>query len=166
MISVLTGTQDMPFDRLIKGVSQDWSELERFKPVFIQRGSSKEVRGPNWVTVFDYCHRKEVGALLSDSEYCITHGGTGSIVGALEAGCKVAVMPRLKKYGEHNDDHQVEIAELFEEAGLVIYWRECMSIHDVLQRLERFEPEQYRSEFAGLRNSVASDIKEFLARPD
>ena len=163
MISVLTGTQGMPFDRLILGISENWSVLELFKPVFIQRGSSKKCKSPDWVTVFDYCGRQEVSVLLSDSEYCITHGGTGSIVGALEADCKVAVMPRLKKYAEHNDDHQVEIAELFEEAGLVVYWREWMSIQDVLQRLETFEPKQYRSEFAGLRNSVASNIKEFLA---
>ena len=154
----------MPFDRLISNVFTDCVELERFRQMVVQAGSTVCLEVPEWVTVFDYCDRQEMESILFESSFCITHGGTGSIIGALEAGCKVAVMPRLKAYREHNDDHQVEIAELFEDAGLVVYWRESMGVHEVLERLEAFEPNLYRSEFESLRNSIAEDIERFCGR--
>ena len=154
----------MPFDRLISSVFTGRVYLERFKPLVVQAGSTACPEALGWVTVFDYCGRQEIKSLLSEARFCITHGGVGSIIGALEAGCKVAVMPRLKAYREHNDDHQVEIAELFEDAGLVVYWRESMGVDEVLERLEAFEPNLYRSEFESLRNSIAEDIERFCGR--
>lgn len=155
----------MPFGRLMGGIAEGWERLEKYKPMIVQAGSTKVGEVPNWVRVIDFCGRQEVEGLLRESKFCITHGGTGSIVGAIKAGCKVAVMPRLKAYGEHNDDHQVEIAELFEETGLVVYWRESMSVGDVLGRLEEFEPVEYLSEFGKLRESIAADVAEFLGKP-
>ncbi|MGL1835160.1 glycosyltransferase [Rhodocyclaceae bacterium SMB388] len=130
----------------------------------IQAGGTKVRNAPDWVRVFDYCSKHEVDAFLAKSNFCFTHGGTGSIISALTAECKVAVMPRLQAYGEHNDDHQVEIAELFEAAGLVVFWRETMAVQDVLKRLEAFEPKKYQSSFESLRESVAADIVEFLGK--
>jgi UDP-N-acetylglucosamine transferase subunit ALG13 len=154
----------MPFDRLISRVFSGLVDLEHYKPLFIQAGRTLCPDAPEWVRVFDYRDRQEIKSLLSESIFCITHGGTGSIIGALEAGCKVAVMPRLKAYSEHNDDHQVEIAELFEESGLVVYWRESMGMHEVWERLKALEPNTYQSEFESLRASVAGDIEKFCGR--
>lgn len=38
----------------------------------------------------------------------MTHGGPASFFAALEAGKFVSVVPRLKKFGEHVNDHQIE----------------------------------------------------------
>ena len=47
----------------------------------------------------------------------ISHGGTGALVGALKLGKKVIAVPRLAKYGEHIDDHQIQVSSALEQEG-------------------------------------------------
>jgi len=63
-------------------------------------------------------------------------------------------MPRMKKYCEHNDDHQIEIAEIFSSQGLVIYWKENEEFSDVFTKVKDFTPKQYQSGFESLSGSI------------
>jgi UDP-N-acetylglucosamine--N-acetylmuramyl-(pentapeptide) pyrophosphoryl-undecaprenol N-acetylglucosamine transferase len=69
------------------------------------------------------CHEAlpfdQVGEILDKAEIVICHGGTGSIITALQRGCHVIVVPREFSMGEHYDDHQTEIANAFAERGLI-----------------------------------------------
>ena len=69
------------------------------------------------------CHEglsfDQMGAILDAAEIVICHGGTGSIITALQRGCHVIVIPRQFGLGEHYDDHQSEIASAFEQRGLL-----------------------------------------------
>ena len=49
----------------------------------------------------------------------ITHGGTGVIIGAVKQGKKVIAVPRLASYGEHVDDHQVQLLREFDGMNLI-----------------------------------------------
>jgi UDP-N-acetylglucosamine transferase subunit ALG13 len=53
--------------------------------------------------------REEFNKILSGCDLVITHGGTGTIMGAVKAGKKVIAVPRLSSHGEHVDDHQEQI---------------------------------------------------------
>ena len=68
------------------------------------------VRNKSFQDITDLCER---------SSTVICHGGTGSILTALRAQCHTIVVPRLAEQGEHYDDHQLEIAKVFERRGLV-----------------------------------------------
>lgn len=61
----------------------------------------------------------EIRALLARASIVICHGGTGSIVTALQNYCHVIVIPRRHELGEHYDDHQTEITSSFQQRGLV-----------------------------------------------
>jgi UDP-N-acetylglucosamine transferase subunit ALG13 len=61
----------------------------------------------------------EVRSLLQRADVVICHAGTGSLITALRAGCHVIAIPRQFALGEHYDDHQLEIASMFSERGLV-----------------------------------------------
>lgn len=61
----------------------------------------------------------EVQAILNDAAFVVCHGGTGSLITALRAGCRTIAMPRLFALGEHYDDHQEEITAAFAGRGLV-----------------------------------------------
>lgn len=61
----------------------------------------------------------EVRAILNDAAFVVCHGGTGSLITALRAGCRTIAMPRLFSLGEHYDDHQEEITAAFAARGLV-----------------------------------------------
>jgi UDP-N-acetylglucosamine transferase subunit ALG13 len=50
----------------------------------------------------------------------ICHAGVGTIMSALKVGHTPVVIPRRAQYGEHVDDHQLDIANRFAERGLVV----------------------------------------------
>ena len=61
----------------------------------------------------------EVQAILKDAAFVVCHGGTGSLITALRAGCRTIAMPRRFSLGEHYDDHQEEITAAFAARGLL-----------------------------------------------
>src|SRR3546814_183911 len=67
----------------------------------------------------DVCSSDLVQKLLHDADIVVCHGGTGSLITALRAGCRVIAMPRLSERGEHYDNHQSEITEAFVARGLI-----------------------------------------------
>lgn len=62
----------------------------------------------------------EVQALLQRAKIVVTHGGTGSLITALRAGCNVIAMPREFERKEHYDNHQSEITDAFVSRGLIL----------------------------------------------
>ena len=61
----------------------------------------------------------EVLKLIEESEVVVSHAGVGSIICAVRAGHTPIVFPRLERYGETVDDHQVELARALEQRGTV-----------------------------------------------
>ena len=62
----------------------------------------------------------------------ITHGGVGSILNALKNEKKVIAMPRLAKFKEHNDDHQVEICQKFDRDKYIISCKDFQGLKDAI----------------------------------
>jgi UDP-N-acetylglucosamine--N-acetylmuramyl-(pentapeptide) pyrophosphoryl-undecaprenol N-acetylglucosamine transferase len=54
------------------------------------------------------------------SDLVIAHAGVGSALSAMRAGHRPILVPRRSHYGEHVDDHQVEIASELAGRGLAI----------------------------------------------
>ena len=50
----------------------------------------------------------------------MTHAGVGSILTCLRLGRTPLVVPRQSRFGEHVDDHQVELTRALADAGKVI----------------------------------------------
>lgn len=80
--------------------------------IFIQRGDSQRSK---YAPCQEYMEESIFNGYLQKSEILITHGGTSSIIKGLRAQKRIIVIPRRKKYGEHVDDHQLQIAQLFEQ---------------------------------------------------
>lgn len=57
---------------------------------------------------------------VMEADLVISHAGAGTLIHLLRLGKIPVVMPRRKKYGEHVDDHQVELVEGLEALGRVI----------------------------------------------
>ena len=54
------------------------------------------------------------------ADIVILHAGAGSILHAIQAGKVPIVMARLRKFGEHVDDHQLEFAVALAGEGRVV----------------------------------------------
>ncbi|GAA1998030.1 glycosyltransferase [Microbacterium ulmi] len=60
----------------------------------------------------------ELTQAVREADVVIAHSGTGSAITAFEQGRFPILVPRLARYGEHVDDHQVQIAGEMERRGL------------------------------------------------
>ena len=58
-------------------------------------------------------------------------------------GKKVIAVPRLGKYNEHVNDHQVEIIESFNEKGYIIGLHDVSELGEALDKVKNFIPQKY-----------------------
>jgi UDP-N-acetylglucosamine transferase subunit ALG13 len=62
----------------------------------------------------------EIEHELHACDYVVTHAGVGSILAARNAGHVPLVVPRLKRFNEHVDDHQAELTRALAASAKVI----------------------------------------------
>lgn len=62
----------------------------------------------------------EMRQALGEADVVISHAGVGSALAAMQAGKRALYVPRRRAFGEHVDDHQVEMARELESRRLVV----------------------------------------------
>jgi UDP-N-acetylglucosamine transferase subunit ALG13 len=70
----------------------------------------------------------------------ITHAGVGSIITALRFRKPVIVVPRLKKFNEHVNNHQLQIAKAFEKEGKVVACYDIKDLEKIIIMARKFRP--------------------------
>lgn len=113
MIFVTVGTNEAPFDRLLRALA----DLRLGEPCVVQCGASA-VR-PLGARCVDFLPFDDVAAYVREARLVICHAGVGSVMVALMNGKRPVVVPRLRRFGEAVDDHQLAFARRFEQAGFV-----------------------------------------------
>ena len=150
------GVHEHGFDRLVKAVD-DLAGKNIIQDVLIQTGfSTYEPKYCEWRKAINF---EEFEKTMDEADIIITHGGAGCIAGALERNKPTIVVPRLKKYNEHNNDHQLELAGALEKAGRVMVVHEMEELANAIERAWSFSPEPAVGE-----NRIVSIIGEFLAK--
>lgn len=115
-IFVTIGTV-MEFDRLLGAVLALKNSGDITEPIIAQTGPT-QLTLPGIKTWRELSYA-DMQKHFRSSDIVITHGGSGSILGALEAGCRVVAVARRQRHGDHYDDHQLDILKAFERAGLI-----------------------------------------------
>ena len=113
MIFVSVGTHEAPFDRMLHAVE----ELQLDEQLVVQFGPSR-VRCEGAVES-EYLSFDEVVDYIREARAVFMHAGVGSVMISLANGKRPIVMPRLHRFGEHVDDHQLELSRRLEANGLV-----------------------------------------------
>lgn len=116
MIFITLGSQKFQFNRLLKAVDE-LVACGLNEEVFAQIGYS-DYKPLNY-KYKEFLDREEYSEIMNKSNVVITHGGTGAIIGAIKKRKKVIAVPRLAKYGEHVDDHQLQLIAQFKELDLI-----------------------------------------------
>ena len=111
MIFVTLGTQEYQFDRLLSGLEGVGEEL-------VVQGGPSSVR-PAGATWFDFLEYPELLEHIRRARVVVSHAGIGSVMTVVAEGKRPVVVPRLNRYSETVDDHQVPIARRLADAGLV-----------------------------------------------
>lgn len=141
MIFVALGSQKFQFNRLLKKIDSILEKKEITDEVYAQIGYSSYK--PKHYDFKEFLSTDDFNKKIQKSNILITHAGTGSIMAGIRNNKKVIAVPRLSKYNEHVDNHQIEICQQFEKMGLIIV---CWNLDDLVSLInERTENKIYLS---------------------
>ena len=143
MIFITLGSQKFQFNRLLQAVDELIDKGVIKGEVFAQIGYSDYK--PRNYEYKEFLDRDEFASKEGKCEILITHGGTGAIIGAVKKGKKVIAVPRLAKYGEHVDDHQLQLIAQFKTQNLICGLTDCSELEDGLKFVKEHEFNGYQS---------------------
>lgn len=143
MIFVSLGTQDKSFERLLKIIDENIQNKVINEKVIVQAGYTK-YKSDN-MQIFDYVSIDDFNKYINECSLFITHGGVGNILSALKANKKVIAVPRLAKYKEHTNDHQLQIVNNFYEKGYILRLLETDDFKDVYKKVKTFKPKKWKN---------------------
>ena len=106
----------------------------------------------------EFLDRDEFSSVMKKCDKVITHGGTGAIISAIKQGKKVIAIPRLKKFDEHIDDHQLQIVEEFKKMNFIESTIDVKYLNELLNRLKEFNPRSYISNTRNIAESIVNFI--------
>jgi UDP-N-acetylglucosamine transferase subunit ALG13 len=105
MIFVTVGSV-LPFDRLVRA-ADEWAGRAEVE-IFFQIGAGAYLpKNGAWVRTMSsasYASTMKIARLL------VAHAGMGSILQALDSGCPMLLLPRIREFGEVTTDHQIHTA--------------------------------------------------------
>lgn len=143
MILVTLGTQDKQFKRLLDVIQEQIDKGNIKEKVVVQAGHTKYESKD--MEIFDLLDREKFSSLIEECDILITHGGVGSIITGLQKNKKVIVAPRLSKYNEHMNDHQLQITENFSRANYILPLYENDDLEEILKKAKKFKPNKFKS---------------------
>ena len=155
MIFLTVGTQ-FPFDRLVKSVDQAFDGRLIEEEIFAQIGETS-YKPLNFESVVSL-EKNVFDKRLREASSVISHAGMGTITMALKNHKPLLVMPRLKRYREHVNDHQVATARKFEELGHILAVYDAKDLPNGIRKLKNFVPRERKAN----PEAVADRIHRFL----
>lgn len=148
MIAVVLGTQAYPFDRLLRALDDVDEEL------VVQAGAS--THRPPRATWFDYLEYPALVEQIRAARVVVAHAGVGVVVTAVAEGKSPVVVPRLKRFGEAVDDHQLPFARRLAETGLVTLVEDPARLPETIVTTPPAPPS------LGGESRLAADLREYL----
>ena len=150
------GTQKFPFNRLVKALN-GLVESGVYTPSEIVMQSTVYEEKPKFIH-FDIIPLETFNSYLDNAEVIITHSGVNSIISSMNRKKPLIIVPRMKKYGEHVDDHQIEIADLMEQKFNVLVAKDTAKLAELIKQAKRHQYKQYQSKNAELIEAIRNVI--------
>ena len=141
MILVLLGTQNNDFHRLLQEVEKNIENKVITEEVIVQAGYTKYESDK--MKIVDLIPAEKLSKLQDKASLIISHGGVGSIISSIEKGKKVIAVPRRHEYGEHVNNHQIQIVKEFNEKGYIIGIENVEDLKYAIIKSKTFVPTKY-----------------------
>lgn len=139
MIFVTLGTQDKHFLRLLEAVEN----LDINEKIIAQIGSTDFTSKK--MEIHKFLTQDEFDKYMKQADIVITHAGVGTIIYGLSINKTMIVAPRLKKYKEHVNDHQLQILDTFSKDGYIIPLTDFSNLKDTIEEAKNFKPKEFKS---------------------
>jgi len=115
MFMIFVTVSGWPFERLIKKMDDIGSKTR--EKVVMQIGDTKYT--PKHAEYFRFTSTGRIEELNRKARIIVSHGGAGCIIRALRLKKPLIVVPRYKKFGEHVNDHQLDLTVVLEGDGKI-----------------------------------------------
>lgn len=156
MIFVTLGTNDESFERLLKAIDKEIEKGIIKEKVIVQAGCTKYTSKN--MEIFDLISRDEFEKYIEECDLLITHGGVGSILTGINKGKKVIAVPRLSKYNEHGNDHQLQIVDNFSKRKYILAVKDLNKLGKTIEKAKTFKPQKFVSNT----NNIINMIEEYI----
>lgn len=156
MIFVTLGSQKFQFNRLLRELDKLIEEKKINEEVFAQIGYSDYK--PQHFEYKEFVDRDEFKEIMDKCDVVIAHGGTGAIITAVKKDKKVIAIPRLAKYGEHVDGHQIQLVDEFKDLNLIYPVYDENELGKAIEEIRNMKFEKYVSNT----DNIIEDIERFM----
>ena len=141
------------FERLVKKMDEIASRID--EEVVMQIGRTRYT--PRNARYFDFVAQDEFHRLCQEARVVVTHGAM-TVMDALEQGTPVIAIPRLKKYDDVIDDHQLYLVEELERQGKVT------AVYDLDRLEDTIESPDLKPHVFAKDRSLVNALKGYLAQ--
>ena len=115
MIFVTVGTHEQSFERLIKKLDELVASGEITDEVIIQKGYTDYE--PKHCKANALIPAQEMAYYMQNADLIISHGGPATYMAAVSKDKPTIIVPRLSKFSEHVNDHQLDFAKKINKAS-------------------------------------------------
>lgn len=120
MIFLTVGTTKYPFSRFFEDIDQVLVDLKSSEQLIAQVGINRHIFKYNNFVVYPEIPFSKMIDYLSKARLVISHAGLGTtMLSLIHSKNKPILVPRIKSFREHIDDHQIFFTQHMEKKDLV-----------------------------------------------
>jgi len=156
-IFVTVGTHSQQFDRLLEKIDGLKGSGKIKDEIFAQAGNCtykpKNFKFGNFISDAEY------EKWMKSADIIVSHAGAGSIINALKNRKALVIVPRLTRFGEHVNDHQLELAKAMEKESFAISVDDEKNLLNAIEKAHSFRPKE-----SGRKMQTIATLQNFLGK--
>ena len=156
MIFVTVGTTPFQFNRLLEKIDELIENKKIKDRVVAQIGNS--TYKPKHYDYLTFMTPKEFSKIINKSDLVISHAGAGSIITVLSQKKPLILVPRLKKFGEHTDNHQLQLTRELARQKRVIDVYDINRLENAIERIKKLSPKKTE------KNKILELVEDFIKK--
>ena len=139
-IFIAVGTHPMQFNRLLEKIDGLIESKKLSGNIFAQTGYS--TYKPKHYKYSKFLGFDEFKKRMKSADLIITHGGEGIIGTALQMSKKMIIVPRLARFQEHTNDHQLELTKAVANSGNAIAVYDIADLENAFKKINKIKLKQ------------------------
>ena len=141
------------FNRVVQ-LADELKGKGKIKDRLVIQGGRITYRPKHADEFFRFASWDRINELNMKAKCVISHAGAGCILTALQYGTPFIAVPRLSRLGEHNNDHQLEIAKTLHGQGKLLIANNRTELETCLKKVYDGWKPKVRKQGSGLISEI------------
>jgi len=162
---VTVGNATQPFLRLLEAIDQFAGNklFPNGEKVFVQSGHNPGFH-PRHSGHRRFLSIEEFELYMKESTLVICHGGCGTLLQAIRLGKVPVVVPRRKKYGEHVNDHQLQLSQVLANEGRVVLSKDIEKLPTAISEARHRQAQPFSTAPPQILSLVSNALEKLVAQ--